>query len=231
MKPSSFQRRSQLILHYQMVSGLKKYGPCTHPHPCQQPSPLTIKHLTSPQGLGTHGFEGISLLWPSWPGKAIKLFFFSLIHSKVCLWELIQYWGTEVKSGTKPITEASPLPRGRARVGNHLKMNFSRTQSEPTLIYIWIRTSFSLWENLMKPSLWNLAPLTSYTPVHSSAWLGSQWGSALPGLWLQPAAVFRVNRVGTKFLLRDLDKSLHLTRAPLWLGKNPPQASPAHVQA
>ena len=76
MKPSSFQRRSRLILHYRMVSGLKKYGPCTHPHPCQQPSPLTIKLLTSPQGLGTHSFECISLLWPSWPGKAIKIFFF-----------------------------------------------------------------------------------------------------------------------------------------------------------
>ena len=49
---------------------------------------------------GSHGFEGISPLWPPLPGKAIKkkkkLLFF-LLHQKLCLHVSTRHWWTQAQ--------------------------------------------------------------------------------------------------------------------------------------
>ena len=78
MKHSSFQREghtSPTITWSQMISGLKECGRCRYPDTYRQPHPLDYKTPHYPLQVRTHGFEGISPLWPPLSGKGIKLFF------------------------------------------------------------------------------------------------------------------------------------------------------------
>ena len=53
--------------------------------------------IQPPLCIGTHSFQGISLLLPPLLDKAIKTFFSVILHPKLCLWDLIWYWGTEAR--------------------------------------------------------------------------------------------------------------------------------------
>ena len=71
------ERRSQFAHHHLMPDDLWIEGmQALHTHwSLSAPRPWTIRLLIGPPLVGTHSFEGISPLWPSLPGKAIRLFF------------------------------------------------------------------------------------------------------------------------------------------------------------
>ena len=79
LRHSSFQRRSQfpIITWLQAISGLKEWGPCTHPNPYQQPAPLAIK-LTNRPGWDTQLWRHLPAVAPfAWQRNKAILFYFT----------------------------------------------------------------------------------------------------------------------------------------------------------
>ena len=79
MKHFSFQRRSRFAHHHLTPDDLWIEGMwALHvPGSLSATPPLGYKTPHRLPLVGTHSSEGISLLWPPLPSKAIKLFFFT----------------------------------------------------------------------------------------------------------------------------------------------------------
>ena len=67
LEPEGGDADSHLSHHY-----LVRRMSMSWSHPLQT---ITVKLLTTPLQVRTHSFEGISPVWPAFPGKVIKLFF------------------------------------------------------------------------------------------------------------------------------------------------------------
>ena len=97
---------------------LKECRFCTHPDPYQQPHPwpIAVKLLTNHSQLEHTGFEGISPLCPSLPGKAIKLSFSTAPKTLYPRCDLAQLYRQGLSwwwSGKKPTWQCRRRRRGR----------------------------------------------------------------------------------------------------------------------